>query len=82
MKSFKVYLRMNSTENYYSLVDNDNINEVFSKILISNWADMMITRILSDPERIFQYIGVRIANERSVQLPPREEYDIEEIKII
>ena len=82
MNSFKIYLRMYSSENCFSLVDKDNINEVFSKILESNWADMMIKRILRDPERISQCIGVKIANERCVQLPPREEYEIEEIQII
>lgn len=82
MKSFEIYLRMYTSENCFNLVDNDNINEVFSKILKSNWADMMIKRILRDQEKIYKCIGVRIANERSVQPPPREEYEIEEIQII
>lgn len=79
--SFNVYLRT-STNNSFSLIDNEDVNIVFSRIITSNWVGSLLKRILSNQDSIFQYIGVKVIEDRSIQLPPSAEYDIEEIQII
>ena len=80
--SFNVYLHERNTDNSYSLVDNENVNYVFTKFLTSNWADTLVWYILSDHRRILKHIGVSIVDGQGMQLPPREEYEIEEIQIM
>lgn len=80
--SFNVYLRDRDNDNSYCLVNNEDVNFVFSKFLKSNWADTLVRHILSNHSRIYKYIGVSIADGQRMELPPREEYEIEEIIII
>ena len=82
ISAFAVYLRDYTNDDYFRLVDNDDVSYVFSKIISSNWANERLKCILMNRIKTFQEIGVAFDSDRCMALPPREEYDIEEIQII
>ena len=77
---FDVYLR-NPNTSTFRRVDSDDINHVFSNIIISDFEKTRLDYTLADFNRTYQNLGIKIV-EGEIQLPPREEYEIEEIKII
>lgn len=83
-KTFAIYLRdyTNGDTPRFRMIDNNNLNEVFSTIISSNWVEDRLKYILSDTEKVSREINVNFVNTKYLQLPARNEYEIEEIIII
>lgn len=77
---FEIYLR-NPESATFRRVESDDINHVFSNIIVSDFEKTRLDYTLADINRTYNNLGIRIIDGET-QLPPSEEYEIEEIKII
>lgn len=77
---FEVYLR-NPKKATFRRVETDDVNHAFSKIITSGFVTSRLDNILANADSTYRVFGVKIS-ESEMQLPPREEYEIEEITII
>lgn len=80
--NFEVYLRGDINDPQLRRIDNDDVNSVFSKILEKRFVNSRLEYTLKSRERTFDDLGVRIVGNETMEIPPREEYNIEEITII
>ena len=79
--SYVIYLRTKSDTLTFRQVESNDVNHVFSTIITSGFVTSKLEYILADSGRTYDSFKVRVT-EGEMQLPPREEYEIEDIKII
>ena len=79
---FEVYLRGDINDPQLRRIDKDDVNSVFSRILNTRFVNSRLEYTLESSERTFKDLGVRIVENETMVIPPRKEYEIEEITII
>ncbi len=79
--NFDIFLRCAFLDSDFVKIDNKNINEIYSRI-INNYTKYKLEHTLENKDTLLKYFGLNFNDNSIKRLPPKDNYQIEEIKII